>query len=277
MKTYLVPTDYSEVADNAAKYAIALAEKEKAKIILFHVFQVPYPVAHDSYFPIISVDELEKDAKIALERYRNKLMKNSGSKIHMECAVAPGFVTESVDSYVKHHHVDLVIMGITGGSKLKEVFVGSNATSVAHNVKSNILIVPAEAKFKEVHKIGFATEFDTENEVKAQKDLKYYADLFNAQVIAINISTDTDLNTPEKAEVMQEVGKEFKDNKFFVKKIESNNVSEEIGYYVSEKNCDWLAVVPKHHNIFGNLFGKSITKKLAYHVDVPILALHEHT
>lgn len=275
MKTYLVPTDYSEVADNAARYAIALAKKEQAKIILFHAFQIPYPVAHDSYYPMISIDELELDSMTELTKYRDKLLDEVGNSIQIECHTLPGFVTESVDTYCEHHPVDLIITGITGGSKFKELVIGSNATSMARNLKKNVLIVPAGVTYRDVHKIGFATEFDLENEEKIEKQVKHYADLFKARVVALNVSDDEDLNTPEKYKVMESVRSHFNDYKFSMQTLESNDVSTEIEHYVEERHCDWLVVVPKQHNMFGNLFNKSLTKKLAYHLHVPILAVNE--
>jgi nucleotide-binding universal stress UspA family protein len=275
MKTYLVPTDYSDVADNAARYAIALAKKEQAKIVLFHVFQIPYPVAHDSYYPMISVDELEKDSMTELVRYRDKLLDETKNSIQIDCYTSPGFITEAVDSYTEHHPVDLVIMGITGGSKLKELFIGSNATSVARNIKKNVLIVPAGVKYRDIHKIGFATEYDMENEEKIEKQVKHFADLFHSNVVALNISTVEDLNTPEKEKAMETVKSHFSGYNFSSEMLESDDVDVEIENYVEDKKCDWLVVVPKHHNVFGNLFNKSLTKKLAYHLHVPILAVNE--
>lgn len=40
MKTILVPVDFSSVSDNAADYAVELANKMKAKILLFHVYSL---------------------------------------------------------------------------------------------------------------------------------------------------------------------------------------------------------------------------------------------
>ena len=42
MKTILVPTDFSKNAENALLYAINLAKRMSAKIILLHSFHVDY-------------------------------------------------------------------------------------------------------------------------------------------------------------------------------------------------------------------------------------------
>ena len=42
MKNILVPTDFSENAENALYYAIDLAKRENAKIILLNAYQINY-------------------------------------------------------------------------------------------------------------------------------------------------------------------------------------------------------------------------------------------
>ena len=51
MKTILVPTDYSPVADNAVDYAAHLAETEGARVVLFHVFRFAIPT-QDTIMPV---------------------------------------------------------------------------------------------------------------------------------------------------------------------------------------------------------------------------------
>ena len=52
IKTILVPTDFSEEAENAFLYAIEMAGTTKAEIVLFHAFHhpnfSPYPYNEDA-------------------------------------------------------------------------------------------------------------------------------------------------------------------------------------------------------------------------------------
>ena len=42
MKNILVPTDFSATAERALYYAIELAKKENAKLLLFHAYDINY-------------------------------------------------------------------------------------------------------------------------------------------------------------------------------------------------------------------------------------------
>ena len=42
MKTIFVPTDFSDNAEKALEFAVCMAKKENARILLFHAFHMPY-------------------------------------------------------------------------------------------------------------------------------------------------------------------------------------------------------------------------------------------
>ena len=68
METILVPTDFSRNAENALKYAVDLAKKEGAKIILMHACHNNYINSDVPYFEIGDVlVKTRKDSKKMLK------------------------------------------------------------------------------------------------------------------------------------------------------------------------------------------------------------------
>ena len=64
INTIFVPTDFSEDADKALKYALELARKAKAKIIVFNSYEIPYSTSG----MIVSVtDVLKEDAQRGID------------------------------------------------------------------------------------------------------------------------------------------------------------------------------------------------------------------
>ncbi len=57
MKTIIIPTDFSPVATNALHYAIDMAKKINASLLLLHVYQVPVSYS-DVPIMLVSVEEL---------------------------------------------------------------------------------------------------------------------------------------------------------------------------------------------------------------------------
>ena len=74
MKKILVPTDFSEVADNAFVHALELASKVDAELLLLHTYELPIvdnQFAPGNYQTIF--DSLE------LSKFEKKNSKNDGS------------------------------------------------------------------------------------------------------------------------------------------------------------------------------------------------------
>jgi hypothetical protein len=57
--------------------------------------------------------------------------------------------------------------------------------------------------------------------------------------------------------------------------IGMNDFYEAIEQFNKDRNIDLLIVIPRNHTFLERTFGKSHTKKLAFHSSVPIIAAHE--
>lgn len=68
IKNILVPTDFSENALNAFRYAIWFADHYKADI---HVAHVVYPTAEPLDYPVMSAQMMQKQIEVAQEVMKN--------------------------------------------------------------------------------------------------------------------------------------------------------------------------------------------------------------
>ena len=75
----------------------------------------------------------------------------------------------------------------------------------------------------------------------------------------------------EKAK-LNEMFSDFKPEFYF---LGLHDVDEAINQFASDKNVDMIIVVHKGQSLFSKLFVKSHTKKLVYHSNIPVLAIHE--
>src|SRR5215218_9471081 len=117
MKTFLVPTDFSETSKNAARYAAHIAKQfQDIHIILYNVSD---EIFAGSDGPPLSDDEHGriKIMELALESVRIDLSKITPTQI--SCVAEEGKdLIDSIDRFCRHRPVDLVIMGITGSTRL---------------------------------------------------------------------------------------------------------------------------------------------------------------
>lgn len=274
MKTILVPTDFSKNANNALKYAVSLAKKAKAKIILLHAYHAVY---FSSDVPIEYFSEqlfsIELAAKKQLEALAAKVTK---SGLKCEIINKQGLPVDSIIGCIKDKRADLLVMGTQGASGLKEVLVGSNTASVIGKATCPVITVPAKASFDGMKKIGYATNYRS-SDLTALKQLVALAKVFKSRIKLIHIADGEYTLTHEK-EYMEEFTEKIKSktnyNHISTRLLESSDVEKKLEQYLKKESVNLFVVSTKHRNLIERFFGKSITKKLAYHSKVPLMVFH---
>lgn len=273
MKTILVPVDYSEVANNAARYAMQLAEAEGARVILFHVFRFAIPT-QDTPLPVNTYAEMENYERQRLEKYRKKLEKEFSGKVKVQGVIKPGLASDEIIDWCSDHETHLVVMGITGGTAVKEFFAGSNALRVAKGCDTDVLIVPPNAQFQPIKKISLATDLENIDADSVAHTLKYYCDLFNARLEILNVKEQYSLVTEEEENTLNRLHSGLEGVRHKTKHRTNPDIATEIENHLHYHKSQWLAVVHKDYNFFKGLFHRSITKQLAFHLDIPVLSVN---
>jgi len=278
MKKILFPTDFSEAAENAFVYALNVAKKTGAEIVTFHSFRQPdlsrsrLPITISEIYESINLEEFE-NYKDYVPRLREIAEREGLTKIKVSHVLEDGETIPSILRIAKKENPDLIIMGTTGASGLKEIFIGSLAGEIMENAPCPVLAIPIEAKFDgRLNRIAFTTEFKIEEKI-ALEYLNKWSRPFYSDIFCIH----TDINHVEPfAHRMDELKVDFltdRNIKFEVLDGGGETLEHIISNYLFENKIDLLAMVIHKRNFFQELFSYSQTKKMAYHFSVPILAL----
>ncbi|HEX4373609.1 MAG TPA: universal stress protein, partial [Puia sp.] len=181
MNNFLVPTDFSETSKNAARFAANLANVvPDTQLILFNVFDTIE--AGSDATPLQSDDATRKAImELALESVKTELSAITSAPMKSVVEEKHHFV-DTLDRYIRHNSIQLVVMGITGGSKLEQVFVGSNTLSLIERQVAPVMIVPPNAQFKGAKNIMLISDFKDVDKTIPLHDLKNVLKLFNADL-----------------------------------------------------------------------------------------------
>src|SRR5690606_32300008 len=101
---------------------------------------------------------------------------------------------DAIGQVVKQNAIDVIVMGTKGATGTVEYLMGSNTVKVVKGIKDcSVLIVSKEQDFVVPKQIVFPTDF---NHFYGEelKPLKQMADLFNAKIRVVNISTGKELS-----------------------------------------------------------------------------------
>ncbi len=276
MKKILFPTDFSKTANNAFIYALKMAKFIEAELIVLHVYELPI-VSYEGYSSYISevyeTIELSKfeNFKDYIPELRKIAEENQLEEVKMSHVMEEGDLILTIKKLVKTEKISLIIMGTKGASGLKEVFVGTNAGALIKKVPITTLIVPAKAKFEPIKTIGFTTRFRSKDRT-ALKQVLDFAKMMDAKVKCLYVKT---FDSEVKESSINKWRDDFKKDpvKFFV--IPNEDVKQTIFDFMTSQNIDMMAMLTYKRHFLEGLFDQSLTKKLSYHSEIPLFALHE--
>lgn len=275
MKKLLVPTDFSDTSKNAARFAVQMAaDIQNARIILIHVSDKITGGSDGS--PLTEDDD---DRRVILTQALSQLK----DELLAVATVSIDFVTEKGSSlvetltrYVRYQAIDLVIMGITGATRLEQILMGSNTLEMAKESVCPVLIIPPDAQYRKIKNVVLASDFKEVDTSIPVAPLKATLDLFKPALHVVNVDSEhyvelTDEYKAERAK-LETILKDYSPEFYFIRQYD---FFDAISQFVDDKNIDLIFIVPKDRSFVSNLFKTSHTKKLAYHSHVPIVAIHE--
>ena len=260
MTTVIVPVDFSETSLNAASYAVRmLTGVYGVNMILYHMYEK---------------SEQGESSATEMSQLKEKLFDEGIVKIEIVCEQGHS-LKHNLEKLVKKTSPDMIIVGITGRTKIGQALIGSNTLELVEMKLCPVLIIPPEARFNQLKHIVLASDFSNpppENVVSTLKDLlsSYYAKL---EIVNVNPEHHVSISEPylQVQNKMDESFKGFQHEFYF---IAMYDFQDTVNMFVEDHQIDMIATLPKDHNRLGALFGEQNTKKLAYQSRIPVLAMH---
>lgn len=275
MMNILVPTDFSKNAETALYYAIELAKKEKAQIILLHVYDIPYTVAEVSYKILQQeLSSLKKEAQNKLKALSLKIEKSGN--IPYQIINVRDYVIDAILNTVPKQKIDIIVMGTHGATGLSKVIFGSVAAKVIEKAECPVIAVPDEAAFTEIHRITYATDYRKSDLGNLRKTIDL-AKKYNAQVNVLHISDDSQSVADARKGMkifMEKVNSRIPYNNMSFQVISGKNTKKILQEYLDAGSTNMLVMSAHRRNFFDKIFGSSLTKKIAFETKIPLLALH---
>lgn len=275
MKHILVPTDFSEAAANAFRYAQHLADVFGASIHLVHVFHPSF----DPSVPAFSGDsELISIKKEALQQFvsKNRLpVADDNPDISISYDVTVGFAVDELVHLSRQEDYDFMVMGSTGEHGVADKLFGSISASVSRKAWCPVLLVPDGVNYRNMQRILYASNFESVEDDMIE-ELFEFAGPFEAGVHFVHVSEGT---TDEKA-LKEEIFEEVFEQKTAIPSFQTATVyneepSEGLSAYALEHDVDLIVVVTHRRTFWENLIHRSTTKQLAFNSSIPMMVMHQ--
>lgn len=278
MKRVLLPTDFSDNAYNAMRYAMQFLKNEQCVFYILNTFTpVSYSVGYliESAIPYDlknvammtskkEVDRIEEKLKDAFKNSKHSFIKISTSNL----------LISEIKEIMKKHTIDFIVMGTKGATGAKEIFMGSTTQKVIRTIKDcPILVIPEDILFDGTSEIGFATNFERVYFKSEIKTILNLAKMSNSTVRIIHI-----YDTPERTNIQNynsnNLESYFKRTAYEFHVISDfSTIEKGIQAFIEELEIDILAMINYEHSFIERLTREPVIKKMTFHTKVPFLVI----
>jgi nucleotide-binding universal stress UspA family protein len=149
VKTILVPSDFSEYAEHAFTWALGLAEKWGAKVLVIHAAPLFSHLAYPESVYMVDLAKMEQEIVADAEkRLQEFVAKKGASTVTVDTRAVLGDPFWEICQIAEREHADLIVMGSHGRTGLAHVFLGSVAERVVRHAPCPVLVarLPQPAK-----------------------------------------------------------------------------------------------------------------------------------
>ena len=269
MKKLLVPTDFSEQAENALKVAAQLAKKNNSELYILHTLELPLHLANSS--DSSSLPEPIYFIKLAEKNFKELLEKPYMEGIEIQEAYGHNEIYDDIREAVDTNNIDLVVMGSHGVSGFKEMFIGSNTEKVVRTSTKPVLVIKNEHDEFNIKDFVFASDFSEESKGPIQEAVKF-AKGVDAQLHLLYVNTPSGFSTTSEVTAkMDAILEEIEDDNYSLNIYNDNSVEKGILNFAKDTNATLIGMSTHGRKGISHFFNGSISEDLVNHANMPVV------
>lgn len=274
-KKILLPTDFSDNAWNAIIYALKLYANETCDFYLLNSIKIKGSTM--SNFSSKLSNTIRKSAlKDMLDLKQMIERVNANANHNFEILVSNADLKDALETAIKKHTIQMIIMGTKGASGAKEFFFGSNTVNVINKVRlCPILTIPDQFDFVEPKKIAFSTDFNRLYKEEELAPLKEVTDLYNSEINIVHLNNEEHLNEIQEynSKILENDLKDYNHHFFWIPNY--GKKANDINDFIKEQNINMLAMVNYKHSFIEKITKEPVIKTIGFHPFIPFLVIPE--
>lgn len=272
MKHILVPVDFSAQALCAIKVAANIAKKTNADIFLLHMIEMP----DGAVDAINGGGESSTPASLLFMKKVHERFDELKNSVYLKGITVKESVHfhktfDGVIEESKNQDIDLIVMGSSGATGLKEMMIGSNTEKVVRHSEIPVLVVKDGSADLEINTITFASDFSAESKTTFQNVIDF-AKIFDAKIHLLYVNTPHKFSNTQKIRTtMANFVADFNVEDFETFVYNETTVEKGILNYSDEINADLIAINTHGRSGLSSFFTPSVSQDLANHAMKPII------
>lgn len=276
MRKILVPTDFSDNAMNALKYALELFKYNIGEFFIIHAYQDEIYLEET----LQSLNDLAQVTKVVANRSQSQLEEilkqvheiSPNPRHTYKISSINNTLISAMDIIVDDENIDIVVMGTRGETNDRKLTFGSHTLQVLKYVRCPVMAIPEGYKHTQPRHVLFPTNYLIPYKRRELKLLCEMAHPYRAEIDILYISRSKKLSLRQEdnqAFLKEELCK----NRLHFKKIYAKNIVDAIYGYIKENGIDLLVMINNKHSFAENIIFQSTIDKISLHIDIPFLTL----
>jgi len=277
MRKILVPTDFSENAFNALKYACQVFKYEISDLFIVHAYTIEAygkdVLERDTFEKLkeTSLRDSERQLNDVLDRIK-AYFPNPQHSYHRVSGI--GTLADVTNDCVNRENIDIVVMGTRGETNDRSLTFGSNALEIMKHEHCPVLSIPESYEYRAPRKVLFPTDFGVPYKRRELKLLSNMMASFRSTITFLHIDPTGEMTHAQE------------DNKIFLEgclqkpKLLFETVTEKdktlaITKQIIRKDFEMLVMVNTRPSYLNEVLPQpqSTLRKIGLQVKIPFLVL----
>jgi nucleotide-binding universal stress UspA family protein len=286
VRRILVPVDFTTHSENAAVYALQLAETLKAEIRLLYAYLDPMGTPQtylESYAYQLNLDsvireveeETERSLQAIVKRLEEIMKKHKLKNIDISYEMSKGGAVNAILNEIDNFKPGMLVIG-TRGSELEGLrSFGSVTSNLISKVNIPMLTVPKDFDaytFKAPKKVLFATNFEHTDGLALQR-LVTFVRPFKSKIFCVHAALNEVAGDEEvkMQQIKKMLAKSTDNYNIEYGLLETVDIQQGLEDFISERKIDVVALTRYNHSFLVRLFKPSLTKKFLFQSHKPLL------
>jgi nucleotide-binding universal stress UspA family protein len=256
----LFPTDFSPLSIETLKTILPVVEQGKNHLVILHAANHEKSDATADRIRINN--EMESFLKLVPE------VRSVSHETRWEYSTSRDLILKESDKV----DIDLIIMATKGAHGLNTIW-GSKTEAVVRDAIVPVIVMPLGAKLSLITKIALAADYDSMHHEHSLDALLHIADHQTTSIDVVTINrTEEQLSRKEKM-----------NRKYLKRRLQNfphrfqHHFEDEISHgliaYAKKHGSDLIAILPRDYRFLEGLFTESLSKRMVYKSEVPLLIL----
>ncbi len=285
MEKILVPSDLSDISENALKLAVDIADRLSAKIYLVNFIDHPYGKSFTASGDVdrkygdnenlFTIQLIRKNYE-RLGNLASGYSRNSGD-IHYE--VYDEDFDGGVEQYVNGKGIDLIVMGTTGEETIEEFFTGNHTEQVIQKVGCPVISVRDKYSETDFGHIVLGLDLKQDGKDDFSKAMGYINDLsthLNSTVDVVHVADPGSSNHSILEAQLKDFSQRHGLLNYNVTVTENEDKERGLIAFAHARGASLLAVLTHVEGGFFRVFSHSTSEEITRESDIPVLTINLH-